>query len=158
MRSAFDEDKSGMVDHDEFKAGLAMIGFEPSEKELGEVLAIVDKDNDGEVDYEEFASRISKILGDEDFKQDSGSELGATPSAGSADRERPATAGSSVRMEYKELYNPYEERARPRTAPVLPRGVSQGSWLSRSAEGLGSVGGTKKQVRILSFNPNNYSI
>ncbi len=55
-----------MVDHDEFKAGLAMIGFEPSEKELGEVLAIVDKDNDGEVDYEEFASRISKILGDED--------------------------------------------------------------------------------------------
>ena len=61
--------------YDEFKAGLAMIGFEPSEKALGEVLAIVDKDNDGEVDYEEFASRISKILGDEDFKQDSADEL-----------------------------------------------------------------------------------
>ena len=30
---------------------------------------------------------------------------------------------------------------------MLPRGVSKGSWLSRSAEGLGSVGGTKKQAQ-----------
>ena len=39
----FDEDKSGKVDVQEFKAGLAQIGFEPSEKELAEVLKIVDK-------------------------------------------------------------------------------------------------------------------
>ena len=39
----FDEDKSGTVDVNEFKEGLAMIGFEPSEKELKEVLKIVDK-------------------------------------------------------------------------------------------------------------------
>lgn len=39
----FDEDKSGTVDVKEFKEGLAMIGFAPSEKELAEVLKIVDK-------------------------------------------------------------------------------------------------------------------
>lgn len=39
----FDEDKSGTVDVQEFKEGLAQIGFEPSEKELQEVLHIVDK-------------------------------------------------------------------------------------------------------------------
>lgn len=173
----FDEDKSGTVDVNEFKEGLAMIGFEPSEKELKEVLKIVDKvgfcciattfgtrilaftgshtharsrlvcsctqDDSGEVDYEEFASRISKILGDEDFKQ---SPLSASDRS-SPSQQRPSTAGSAEsRMVYTEIYNPYSERARPQTAPSLPQGMTRGSWGSRSEEVVATVGGTKKKA------------
>ena len=98
------------------------------------------QDDSGEVDYEEFASRISKILGDEDFKQDSSASERSEISA------RPSTAGSVQQQVYTELYNPYTDRARPQTAPTLPSGMTRGSWGSRSTEVLKTVGGTKKKA------------
>ena len=99
------------------------------------------QDDSGEVDYEEFASRISKILGDEDFKQGP-----ASASDRSEISARPSTAGSVQQQVYTELYNPYTDRARPKTAPTLPNGMTRGSWGSRSAEVLSTVGGTKKKA------------
>lgn len=100
------------------------------------------QDNSGEIDYEEFASRVSKILGDEDFKQTPLSSDRSSPS------KRPSTAGSveSQQMVYQELYNPYTERARPKTAPALPPGMTKGSWGSRSEEVRNSVGGAKTKA------------
>lgn len=124
-------------------------GFQPSESEFDEIMELVDKDKSGEVDYLEFASRISEILGDGSTKQDEGSGSGDTLSTDAASQSRPSTASaesSSSRVSYQDLYNPYEQRARPSTAPALPRGISQGSWLSRSDDGLAMVGGVVKQA------------
>ncbi len=49
-------------------------------------------------------------------------------------------------MVYQDLYNPYSDRARPKTAPSLPAGMTRGSWGSRSEEFVASVGGTKKKA------------
>jgi hypothetical protein len=98
------------------------------------------QDNSG---YEEFASRISKILGDEDHKANP-----LSASDRSSPSKRPSTAGTveSRPMVYEDLYNPYSERARPKTAPTLPAGITRGSWGSRSAQVVASVGGTKQQA------------
>eukprot|EP01052_Picozoa_sp_SAG31_P021555 SAG31_NODE_1673_length_7560_cov_3.528749_7_plen_136_part_00 len=49
----------------EFKRGLDMMGFKPTEAEFQSLMKIVDKDGSGEIDYEEFASKMTKMLGDE---------------------------------------------------------------------------------------------
>lgn len=55
---SFDEDKSGTVSYTEFRHGLMMLGFEPTDKQFEELLRVLDKDGSGEIDYVEFASTL----------------------------------------------------------------------------------------------------
>ena len=50
----FDVDKSGCLDSQELRQGLASVGVSLSEQDFTRLMSQVDKDADGKVSYEEF--------------------------------------------------------------------------------------------------------
>jgi Ca2+-binding EF-hand superfamily protein len=54
----FDEDKSGSVDYDEFRRGLAHLGITLSDEEFQALLGIIDNDQSGTIDYNEFVEDL----------------------------------------------------------------------------------------------------
>jgi len=61
----FDEDKDGTVSYREFRHGLQMMGFEPTDEQYEELLRIVDSDGGGNIDYVEFYNTIKPIAEDD---------------------------------------------------------------------------------------------
>ena len=58
---SFDENKDGTVSYAEFRHGLTMMGFEPTDEQYEELLRIVDADGSGAIDYLEFANTIKPV-------------------------------------------------------------------------------------------------
>jgi hypothetical protein len=56
----FDTDGDGVVDADEFTAGLFMLGVKTSKDEVTLVLPLFDKDSDGVIDYKEFCDLVHR--------------------------------------------------------------------------------------------------
>ena len=50
----FDADKSGAIDHDEFKTGLDNLGFECNDREVKRLLKVVDPQDRGQINYVDF--------------------------------------------------------------------------------------------------------
>lgn len=65
--SIFDEDKSGDIDHKEFKNLINTLGWGISETKMIELMKEIDKDGSGTIDYEEF----SKMMNNYQFTKDS---------------------------------------------------------------------------------------
>eukprot|EP00055_Hartaetosiga_balthica_P004769 m.13035 g.13035 ORF g.13035 m.13035 type:complete len:147 (+) comp4097_c0_seq1:75-515(+) len=53
---AFDEDKSGQLSRNEIRSMLTGLENRPTDREIEELISMMDKDGDGEIDYAEFAS------------------------------------------------------------------------------------------------------
>jgi uncharacterized protein YbcV (DUF1398 family) len=54
----FDEDKSGVIDYEEFRRGLAHLGIALSDRDFQQLLAVVDNDRSGSIDYNEFVEDL----------------------------------------------------------------------------------------------------
>ena len=54
-----DEDKSGVIDYEEFRRGLAHLGIALSDRDFQQLLALVDSDGSGSIDYNEFANKLN---------------------------------------------------------------------------------------------------
>ena len=57
-----DESGDGVVDPDEFRAGLDAFGFTTSDEDFKSLMGVLDKDGDGEVDFREFDKAIKKAV------------------------------------------------------------------------------------------------
>ncbi len=57
----FDEDKSGTVDYDEFRKGLANIGIIVSDADFHNLLEVLDNDKSGCIDYNEFVEDLKRV-------------------------------------------------------------------------------------------------
>eukprot|EP00056_Hartaetosiga_gracilis_P004258 m.73027 g.73027 ORF g.73027 m.73027 type:complete len:147 (-) comp11766_c0_seq1:193-633(-) len=53
---AFDEDKSGQLSHDEIRSMLTGLENRPTDREIEEMIRMMDQDGDGQIDYDEFVS------------------------------------------------------------------------------------------------------
>merc|ERR1711871_961079 len=58
---AFDKDKSGSVDYDEFRKGLANMGINLSYADFQNLLEVVDNDKSGCIDYNEFVEDLKHV-------------------------------------------------------------------------------------------------
>ena len=58
----FDEDKSGSVDYDEFRKGLAHIGITLNDADFQNLIEVVDNDKSGCINYQEFVSLLRSVL------------------------------------------------------------------------------------------------
>ena len=56
----FDEDHSGEIDKNEFRALIKSIGLKMTEKEIDDMIADMDKDENGAVDFEEFSNAMEQ--------------------------------------------------------------------------------------------------
>jgi Ca2+-binding EF-hand superfamily protein len=54
----FDEDKSGSVDYDEFRKGLAHIGITLNDADFQNLIEVVDNDKSGCINYQEFVEDL----------------------------------------------------------------------------------------------------
>lgn len=58
----FDEDKSGALDHSEFKLALRSLGINMSERDFTTLCMQYDSSGDGSISYDEFNSRVGPLI------------------------------------------------------------------------------------------------
>ena len=58
----FDEDHGGTIDDEEFKKLMKMLGMDLTDKELDEIMTVMDADGDGELEFEEFLVLMATLM------------------------------------------------------------------------------------------------
>merc|ERR1712046_326360 len=66
----FDTDKSGMIDSTELSFAMKALGFNPSKKEVKEMLTDIDDDGNGTIEFGEFVGLLSGKMAAKDPQEE----------------------------------------------------------------------------------------